>query len=733
MHDSGTSSGDSRQRVKVLVPLPLGAPYDYLVPRDMAADVGSIVKVPLGSREVIGVVWDEGDDSGPPVEAAKLKAVYAVLPAIPLTATLRRLIDWVAAYTVSPAGSVLRMAISVPDALASAPTDTVFVAGPAMPERLTPARQRVLDVAKDGVPRRSADLAEQASVSSGVIKGLADAGVLIGHEVPAERSFESPQPGFGPQVLSPDQAAAAADLTAKVAARAFAPVLLEGVTGSGKTSVYFEAVAEALRGNRPTLVLLPEIALTAQWLDRFTERFGVMPAQWHSDLSQPERRRVWRAVSEGRVPVVVGARSALFLPFHDLGLIVVDEEHDTSFKQEEGVAYNARDMAVVRAQLEKCPVVLVSATPSLETVVNAETNKFEHLLLPERHGGAELPTLSIVDMRAEQLPAGRWISAVLEEHIHQTIESGEQVLLFLNRRGYAPLTLCRACGHRFQCPNCQAWLVEHRHRARLRCHHCDFGMAVPEACPSCEAVGKFAACGPGVERLAEEVAERIPEARVAVLASDTLTGPARAAELIAAIENHEIDLLIGTQVIAKGFHFPLLTLVGVIDADLGLAGVDLRAAEKTYQLLSQVSGRAGRERRVGRVFLQSHLPEHPVLTALASGRRDDFIRRELDERRVHGMPPFGRLVALIVSSRSEDAARQTAAAFRRAAPHYDQLQVLGPAPAPLSLLRGRFRFRLLLKAEKGAPIQPVIRQWLARVRVPGTVRVAVDIDPYSFL
>lgn len=715
------------------MPLPLGAPYDYVLPPNMQAPPGAIVRVPLGNREVTGVVWDGEALPGSPVDASKLKPVHAVLSARPLPASLRRLIDWVAAYTVSAPGSVLRMAISVPEALTPAPMDTVFVAGATVPEKMTAARRRVLAVAADNVPRRAAELAEQAAVSAGVVRALAELGALEGRAVPTEAPFDRPNPDAGQQILSSDQAAAAADLVAKVAARAFAPVLLEGVTGSGKTSVYFEAVAQAIREGRPILVLLPEIALTSQWLDRFVERFGAQPAMWHSDLSQRERRRVWRAVSEGRVPVVVGARSALFLPFHDLGLVIVDEEHDSSFKQEEGVAYNARDMAVVRAQFERCPVVLVSATPSLETAVNAETNKFGHLQLPERHGPAELPELAIVDMRQESLPAGRWLSGALEDAVHQTIGAGRQALLFLNRRGYAPLTLCRACGHRFQCPNCQSWLVEHRHRGRLQCHHCDFGMAVPTACPSCEAVGKFAACGPGVERLAEEVAARIPEARVAVLTSDTLTGPARAAAMVKAIEDHEIDLLIGTQVIAKGFHFPLLTLVGVIDADLGLAGGDLRAAERTYQLLSQVSGRAGRERDPGKVFLQSHLPEHPVLAALAAGKRDDFVRRELDARRAHGMPPFGRLVALIVSSRAEDAARQVAAALRRAAPHFDQVRVLGPAPAPLALLRGRFRFRLLLKAEKSVAVQPIVREWLARVRVPGAVRVAVDVDPYSFL
>ncbi len=738
MQDSRASSDSTgAHTVKVLIPLPLGDPYDYLPPVGEDVPPGAVVRVPLGSRDVIGVVWEEPEGRSPAEENAvpreRLRRISEVLPVEPLPATLRKFIDWVAGYTISAPGSVLRMALSTPEAFAPPPRETLYTLGAGRPQRMTPARQRVLDVAADQVPRRASELAEQAAVSAGVVKGLAEAGVLDSRTVASEQPFRAPDPAFYEMTLSPEQGAAAAELVEMVSARAFSTTLLEGVTGSGKTAVYFEAIAAALRQDQRVLVLVPEIALTAQWLERFEERFGVVPALWHSDLSRTERRRVWRAISEDRVSVVVGARSALFLPFAKLGLIVVDEEHDPSYKQEDGVAYNARDMSIVRGQLDACPVVLVSATPSLETVVNVRAGRYRHLQLLERHGVAELPDVELVDMRTQGLPADRWISEPLAAAVASALSSGEQALLFLNRRGYAPLTLCRACGHRFQCPNCMAWLVEHRHRRRLQCHHCDFGMALPEACPSCEATGKFAACGPGVERLAEEVAERFPQARTAVLASDTLSGPVRAAELIAAIENHEIDLLIGTQVIAKGFHFPLLTMVGVVDADLGLAGGDLRAAERTHQLLSQVAGRAGRDSRPGRVLLQTHFPEHPVLSALAAGGRELFLEQELKDRQMHGMPPFGRLVAIIVSSRDRQAARQVATAFRRAAPDAESVRVLGPAPAPLSLLRGRHRFRLLVKADRQTSVQPIVRAWLERVRWPGSVRVSVDVDPYSFL
>src|SRR5690606_7578604 len=401
-----------------------------------------------------------------------------------------------------------------------------------------------------------------------------------------------------------------------VAARNFAASLLDGVTGSGKTEVYFEALAACLREGRQALVLLPEIALTAQWLDRFEARFGARPVEWHSDLGQSERRRNWRAVIEGRAEIVIGARSALFLPFADLGVIIVDEEHETSFKQDEGVPYNARDMAVVRGKIGSCPVVLASATPSLETMLNARSGKYRHLKLPSRFGGAVLPDVELIDLKQHRPGPQRWISEPLRLAMEATLGEGQQVMLFLNRRGYAPLTLCDACGHRLQCPNCSAWLVEHRLINRLQCHHCGYSTRLPGACDACGAEESFKPCGPGIERLSEEAASLFPERRVAMMASDTITSPRAAAEFVAAMDRGEIDILIGTQIVAKGYHFPNLTLVGVIDADLGLTGGDLRAAERTYQLLSQVMGRAGRESIRGKVYLQSHLPEHPVIAAI---------------------------------------------------------------------------------------------------------------------
>ena len=513
--------------------------------------------------------------------------------------------------------------------------------------------------------------------------------------------------------------------------------MLDGVTGAGKTEVYFEAVAANIASGRQSLVLLPEIALSSQLLERFARRFGAMPALWHSDVGPAARRMTWRGVAEGKTKVVVGARSALFLPYPDLGLIVVDEEHEAAFKQEEGVIYHARDMAVARAHLGGFPIILVSATPSLESVVNAEVGRYERLYLPARHAGAALPKISLIDMRREKPPARKFLSPVMNQAIEETLAAGEQVLLFLNRRGYAPLTLCRTCGHRMQCPNCTAWLVEHRFQGLLRCHHCDHAEPIPSNCPQCDNAGSFAPCGPGVERISDEVAELFPDARVSLLASDMFQGfggrGLALQEAIRQVRDHEVDIVIGTQIIAKGHHFPMLTLVGVVDADLGLTGGDLRASERTYQLLHQVAGRAGRAERPGRVLLQTYLPEHRVMQALADDQRDAFLAVEAEERKAAAMPPFARLAALIVSGQDTAGVGGVARALARAAPRTDGIVVLGPAPAPLAMLRGLHRERLLLKARRDVPVQPLILEWLARVEIPANIRVQVDIDPYSFL
>jgi primosomal protein N' (replication factor Y) (superfamily II helicase) len=736
---AAAKSETADRRVRVLLPLPLPTALDYLVPAGIALEPGSFVRVPLGPRRLVGVVW-EGVGEMPP--AAGLKPVFELLPAPALRPELRRFIARVAQYTMAPPGMVLRMAMSVAEALQPPPRQRLcavsaagrrLLAAAGRQELLTPARARVLEaLATASLP--IAEAARRAGCGAGVVRALIARGLV--EEVLAAAEPPDPAPSrwrASGLPLSADQEAAARRLVALVEAGRFCPTVLDGVTGSGKTETYFAAIAAALERRRQVLVLLPEIALGAQWLSRFRDRFGAVPREWHSDIGRSQRRDTWRAVADGRAPVVVGARSALFLPFPDLGLIVVDEEHDSSFKQEDGVIYQARDMAVLRASLAGIPIVLASATPSLETVVNVARGRYQRVPLPRRLAAATMPEVAIIDLRRSPPERGRFLSPPLVAALGETFAAEEQALLFLNRRGYAPLTLCRVCGHRLECPRCTAWLVEHRYMRQLLCHHCGHAEPVPALCPECLVAHSLVPCGPGVERLVEEVSARFPAIRTALMVSDLLSGPRAAAELAEAMTAQRYDLLIGTQIVAKGHHFPMLTLVGAVDADLGLAGGDLRAAERTYQLLQQVGGRAGRAERQGRVLLQTHMPEQPVMQALASGDRDRFLEAEAAARRGAGLPPFGRLAALIVSAGDAETADFTARAVARAQPRLPDVVVWGPAPAPLAVLRGRHRRRLLVKAGRRVNLQAILREWLGRVRLTGAARLQIDIDPYSFL
>ena len=731
-----SSRTQKTKRFRVLLPFGLGRAYDYRVPDDLDIELGDVVSVPLGPRQVYGAVWQSLTGDEPDAVAdVRLRKIINCLDVPPLPKSLRRFIDWVASYTLAPPGSVLRMAVSVRDALVAPPSRRGLITTGQEPPRMTPARLRVLSTIDADSPRTRAELARDAGVTGGVVQGLIAAGCLTEIALPEDAAkTQSVAVDAAAPALTDPQRHAADRLIEHVRASAYATIVLDGVTGSGKTEVYFEAISETLRLGRQCLVLLPEIALTAQWLRRFEARFGMRPTEWHSDLKQSERRRNWRAIAFGRARIIVGARSALFLPYPELGLIVVDEEHDTAFKQEEGVMYNARDMAVVRASIGRFPIILASATPSLETLVNVERRRYERLELPERHGQAVMPEINAIDMRDEKLPASRWLSGELADALTHNLAAGEQSMLFLNRRGYAPLTLCRECGHRMACPSCSAWLVDHRLIGQLQCHHCGFTVVKPESCPECGATGALVACGPGVERVAEEISEIVPGARMAIMASDTISSPSQAAELIERMIAREIDVLVGTQIVAKGHHFPMLTLVGVVDADLGLAGGDLRAAERTYQLLAQVAGRAGRAEHPGRVLLQTYGPEHPVMQALISGDRDRFVASETNEREHHALPPFGRLAAVIVSAPEERRGLDACSALANLIPaEIAGARILGPAPAPLFLLRGRYRHRFLVLAQRHVNIQGLVSDWLDTYTPPTRVRVQIDIDPYTFL
>jgi primosomal protein N' (replication factor Y) len=727
------SSASATGVVDVLVPVALNHTYSYRVPRGLELKAGDVVCVPLGPREVVGVVWAENAKPEPRLHN-RLKDVSEKLDVPPLKGELRALVDWVANYTLSARGMVLRMCLRMGDDLGPERVRMgVRLVGPP-PQRMTPARRRLIELLSDGLLHGKSEAAREAGVSAGVVDGLVDEGTLAVEAMPRPLAPPAPDPSFAVPEFTRQQRTAVDAMRALAANGTFHVALLDGVTGSGKTEVYFEAVAETIRRGKQSLILMPEIALTGQFLDRFARRFGVRPLEWHSELTPRTRQRNWAAIASGEAPVVVGARSALFMPYADLGLIVVDEEHDQAYKQDDGAHYHARDMAVVRAHIAKIPIVLASATPSVETEVNARKGRYQRIALPSRFGGQHMPHIEAIDLRREAPPRGRFISPKLAEQIRFAVERREQALLFLNRRGYAPLTLCRACGHRFACTICDAWLVDHRFRQRLVCHHCGFSMPRPHACPHCAAEESLVAVGPGVERLQEEAAELFPEARTMVLSSDLITSIETMRSELNEIAEGRVDIIIGTQLVAKGHHFPRLNLVGVIDADLGLSNGDPRAAERTWQLLNQVIGRAGRDQGRGVGYLQTHQVEHPVMKALVACDREAFYASEIEMREKTGYPPFGRLAGLIVSAGDRPTAEGFARKLAAVAPLDERIKVLGPAEAPLAVIKGRYRFRLLVKSQRNVDLSEYLREWLAAgPKTKGNLKLEVDVDPQSFL
>ncbi len=718
--------------VAVLTTQPLDRLLDYRAPQG-GIRLGAFVEVPLGPRRVMGVVWGPGEGGYDP---AKIRPILGQIGIPPMRAEMRDFLIRAANYTITPLTSMLRLATRAPGLGAPPGSRRIYRLGDGLPDRMTPARRRVIEVMKDhgGAGFAPGELSALAGVSSSVLKGLAEAGALVSVAEPRDQPFARLDPDLPGKALSDDQKGAAARLREMIGKQDYNTTLLKGVTGSGKTEVYLEAVAEALRQGRQAMVLLPEIALTGAFLARVEERFGAKPAEWHSGVTQAERRRAWKAVAEGSAQLVVGARSALFLPFQRLGLIVVDEEHDGSYKQEDGVLYHARDMAVLRASLNGSSVVLASATPSLESWANAEAGKYTRLDLPQRFGTAKLPRMEAVDLRLDPPQQGRWLSEPMIDAVRARIAEGEQSLLFLNRRGYAPLTLCRACGHQIGCNDCDARMVEHRFRARLICHQCGAERAIPTLCPSCGKEETLAALGPGVERLAEEAIATFPDARVAVLSSDLADSARRLKAWIDEIAAGGADIIIGTQIVAKGHNFPHLTLVGVVDADLGLQGGDLRAAERTFQLVRQVAGRAGRADKPGLALIQTHQPDHPVIRAILGGQEEEFWKAEASARQQAGAPPFGRMAGVIVSGPDEAKTVRIARALAADAGRLTGIgaQVFGPAPAPIARIRGQHRIRLLVKAPKGVALQPALETWRRSVDLPANHRIALDIDPQSF-
>ena len=709
-HTSSQNFTDG-ELVSVLTTQPIDRLLDYKAPKE-GVKLGSYVEVPLGPRKVIGVVWCEGKGD---YDKNKIRTISNRLDVPEMQPEMMEFLSRAGRYTLTPINGMLKLATRAPG-LANPPSmKTVYIKGDAEVDRMTPARERVLNTLRDTTDMQftAKELTESAKVSISVIKGLVSQGVILELESPRDLPYAKLDPFFPSQKLTFDQKRAGEILRKNIRLNEYNTTLLRGVTGSGKTEVYLEAVSECLLLGKQALILIPEIALTVEFLDRLKKRFGEKPAQWHSGVTMTEKRRCWRMVAEAKAQVVVGARSSLYLPFKNLGLIVVDEEHDISYKQEDGVLYSARDMAVMRASIEQASVVLASATPSLETWANADIGKYNRVDLTERFGDARIPEILAIDMRDQPMERNSWISPHLKNEVELRLERGEQSLLFLNRRGYAPITVCRKCGDQVGCEQCDARMVEHRFQGYLMCHQCGETKQMPNVCPSCGEVDCLTAVGPGVERLAEEAQENFPKAKISVLSSDMLISAQALKTRIKEIALGDADIIIGTQLVAKGHNFPLLTLVGVIDSDLALMGGDLRAAERTFQLMRQVAGRAGRADKKGIAFLQTHQPEHSVIKAILKGDEEEFWKSEAQQRRLNNMPPFGKLAGVILKGPNLNDVFNLANNMVKNAHILNSInaQIYGPAPAPIARVRGNHRVRILVKASKETMLQNSLMKW----------------------
>ena len=730
-HNSSQNFSDG-ELVSVLTTQPIDRFLDYKAPKE-GVNLGSYVEVPLGPRKVIGVVWCAGKGD---YDQNKIRTISNRLDVPEMRPEMMEFLSRAGRYTLTPLNGMLKLATRAPGLTDPPSMKIVYAKGDRDVDRMTPARERVLKILKDTADMQftGKELKEAANVTISVIKGLVSQGAVTELESPRDIPYAELDPCLPSKKLTSAQKDAGDRLRKNIRMNTYNTTLLRGITGSGKTEVYLEAVAECLLLGKQALILIPEIALTVEFLDRLKKRFGQKPAQWHSGVTMTEKRRCWRMVAEAKAQVVVGARSSLYLPFKNLGLIVVDEEHDTSYKQEDGVLYSARDMAVMRASIEQGSVILASATPSLETWVNADTGKYNRVDLTERFGDARIPEIFTIDMRDQPMERNSWISPQLKDEVELRLERSEQSLLFLNRRGYAPITVCRKCGDQLGCEQCDARMVEHRFHGHLMCHQCGETKEMPNTCPSCGEVDCLTAVGPGVERLAEEAQVKFPNAKISVLSSDMLISAQALKERIKGIASGDADIIIGTQLVAKGHNFPLLTLVGVIDSDLALMGGDLRAAERTFQLMRQVAGRAGRADKKGIAFLQTHQPEHPVVKAILKGDEEEFWQSEAQQRRLAGMPPFGRLAGIILKGQNLNNVFNVANHMVKNAQTLDIInaQVFGPAPAPIARVRGNHRVRILVKASKETMLQSSLMKWRNSFKIPKDIQISIDIDPQSF-
>ncbi len=714
----------------IYLPLKLQKAYTYGFYDNQNIQIGDIVLVSLGNKNMYGIVSEIVDTID--FDASKLKFIIEKVQDIPsLSENLLLFLQKLSNYYVCNFGNVLKLAINVAGFDFNKVEHLVGL-NPLFNKKITinKGRANIIEALANKDYLEKKYLANIAGVSIGVINTLIKENFL---ELKTQSLYSNFQQNlyYQPLELSCDQQKISQDILNFYQDKkfAFCVSLLQGVPGAGKTEVYFEVLTQVLKQNKQVLIMLPEIALSTQIMQRFEERFNVKPYVWHSGITKQVKKDAWVNAGTGNLKVIIGARSSLFLPFKNLGLIIVDEEHDSSYKQEEGVIYNARDMAVMRAKLHNIPIMLASATPSLESLHNAQKNKYQLFKLQGRFNKHQMPQFKVVDMREEALAKGHYVSKVFEKQIQENLNAKEQSLIFINKRGYCNTSLCKSCGEKVLCVNCDIPLVEHRQKNSLLCHYCGYSIAITKVCSSCE--GEVISFGFGIEKIFEEVQDKFKDAKIALLSSDTLTTHNKAVEMLEDINNNKYDILIGTQIISKGYHFPNLTFVGILDGDY-MYNLDLKSSEKSWQLLYQVSGRSGRGEKAGKVAIQTYNPNSSLIESLVSQNYENFIQNELNNRQNLNFPPFGKLAGVIVSSKNKVDLENYCKYLQQISPHSsNQYSILGPIDAPIAFLRGFYRKRFLVKTNINVNIQKLLKHWIDNNNLYN-IKLQIDVDPINF-
>ena len=652
----------------VLVAYQLDQEFTYSFTEDQIINIGSIVLVPFRNKNYLGVVRDTSDKTN--FDLKKIKLIVDV-SSYSLSKKMIKFLEWIASYNLIPKGMVLKM--------------------------ILPKSEAYFD---------------------------------------KENEYENNENILTPNdlKLNDTQTKAREKIEDIISHNEYSTILLDGMPGSGKTEVYFDLIEKNILDKKQSLILFPEVSLTNDFIKRIEKRFGYLPDIWHSKITPSKKKKIIHKIISGRSQILIGTRSALFLPYKNLGILVVDEEHDPSYKQEEKGIYSARDMAVVRASIEKFTLILVSATPSLETIYNIDQKKYFHVKLKNKFSITPEPKITVIDMKKSKLKKNNWVSDELKKTIQKKLSMDQQSLLFINKRGYAPMIICKSCGHKFTCKNCSSYLVEHLKDKKLLCHHCGYKLGSFQIkCQSCNNEDEsFVDFGAGIEKIYNEIARDFPTAKICLFSSDHIKSSEDLNEKVEKIYNNKFDIIIGTQLITKGYHFPFLTCVGVVDADMTLRGGDLRASEKTYQMLYQVAGRAGRGDIPGEVYLQSYFPENETIKDLTNMDREKFYKKELNIRMRANLPPISKMAAIIVSGRNISDVQQACLKLSKSTPKIDNVDFYGPAPAPLSRLKGKHRLRFLIHEKKGRKIQKIILHWLSKVPQTPGVTITTDIDPQNF-